>query len=731
MRKRIMIAGCIGLMAIFGKPSGVEARLSYEEKYVSPAGNTYRVLIAVNAAIFDALYTPSLLPYIRDLEAEGYHVTLTKFVVEGSSTPAEFKEYIKKLYSSFGLKGVVIIGDLPIALYDDPHGGAVIPMDLFYMYLNRTFADSNGDGVYDVYVDPRDKAQPEIWVGRLVASPLQDASQDEVGILRAYFSRNHTYRIGSLTLPQRGLHYDDTHRSEDPREYGLETVYDDAATEHGTVVPNGVDYLQRLQSGYESIALTVHSGTTAHSFTPGFDKIHPAYQEQDFVHEQGEYNNVAGWDTWGCRVGTHSPNYMNMTQYSTQFPSDRQIRVYVPFFIDTNAGTNDKVATVDVYDATDNRAMISREVFRNEFVKDNTMNGRVPAGPMRVVLEFNAPTGHRISIRTYWHGKASLFQRGFSLDFDGNWVTFDTVKALDPKVAFYTFSACSSADYRYPNYIAGMYVFSKTYGLSALGYAGSSALLTRLNFYLPLGSSQRRNLGEAYRQWLSCYLPRTPQWSGVNYDVPPGITLLGDPTLSLDPPIASIKSIKPSTVYKGQTVTFTGSGKINKGTITGYSWRSSRDGSLSSSNTFAKSSLSVGTHTIYCKVKDDKGRWSSEATGTVTVQPDTTPPAITNLSTNYAGTFANGLELKADITDAGSGVSYAYVYYQKTVWDSAQGKWVLTGEYYRQMSFYASPSTYKAILSSAETTGAYAIKYYIKAWDKAGNCSTSAASTLH
>jgi hypothetical protein len=67
-------------------------------------------------------------------------------------------------------------------------------------------------------------------------------------------------------------------------------------------------------------------------------------------------------------------------------------------------------------------------------------------------------------------------------------------------------------------------------------------------------------------------------------------------------------------------VKFKGSGKINDGTITAYSWRSSINGFLSSSKRFTTNKLSVGAHTIYFKVKDDKGRWSSEASVLLNIQ---------------------------------------------------------------------------------------------------------------
>jgi plastocyanin len=79
-------------------------------------------------------------------------------------------------------------------------------------------------------------------------------------------------------------------------------------------------------------------------------------------------------------------------------------------------------------------------------------------------------------------------------------------------------------------------------------------------------------------------------------------------------PTAYIDSVSPNPAYKGQTVSFSGHGSDPDGTIVGYEWRSSIDGFLSSSASFSTSKLSVGTHTIYFKVKDNAGAWSPEVT---------------------------------------------------------------------------------------------------------------------
>ena len=94
------------------------------------------------------------------------------------------------------------------------------------------------------------------------------------------------------------------------------------------------------------------------------------------------------------------------------------------------------------------------------------------------------------------------------------------------------------------------------------------------------------------------------------------------------PPIAYIDAISPQTPSEGEQITFNGHGADSDGSIVAYNWRSRIDGQLSTSDSFSTSSLSIGTHTIYFKVKDNDGQWSAEVTKTLTVtKPNKLPEA--------------------------------------------------------------------------------------------------------
>jgi len=84
-------------------------------------------------------------------------------------------------------------------------------------------------------------------------------------------------------------------------------------------------------------------------------------------------------------------------------------------------------------------------------------------------------------------------------------------------------------------------------------------------------------------------------------------------------PNATIDSITPNPPKPGQMVTFVGRGTDGDGTIEGYNWRSNIDGQLSDLASFSTSTLSIGTHTIYFRVRDDQWAWSPEVSATVSV----------------------------------------------------------------------------------------------------------------
>jgi hypothetical protein len=93
-------------------------------------------------------------------------------------------------------------------------------------------------------------------------------------------------------------------------------------------------------------------------------------------------------------------------------------------------------------------------------------------------------------------------------------------------------------------------------------------------------------------------------------------------------PRAKIDFIFPNPVYSGEIVTMKGHGE-DDGFISSYQWTSNMDGIIGTESTLTISDLSIGTHSIYLKVKDNFGIWSKESYSSLTVQMrDNLEPAV-------------------------------------------------------------------------------------------------------
>ena len=152
------------------------------------------------------------------------------------------------------------------------------------------------------------------------------------------------------------------------------------------------------------------------------------------------------------------------------------------------------------------------------------------------------------------------------------------------------------------------------------------------------------------------------QWSEYDQE-----TLIINPQDSQNKkPVAEIVTINPDNADYEESVYFHGLGTDSDGIVMEYKWRSSKDGVLSSESTFTKSDLSVGTHTIYFKVKDDQGEWSSEDSSSLVINPSPTPenePPTANAGGPYASHVNTSISFDASKSSDPDGddiVSYAW-----------------------------------------------------------------------
>jgi parallel beta-helix repeat protein len=164
-------------------------------------------------------------------------------------------------------------------------------------------------------------------------------------------------------------------------------------------------------------------------------------------------------------------------------------------------------------------------------------------------------------------------------------------------------------------------------------------------------------------------------------------------------PVANIITVNPTNITLGESVYFHGIGKDEDGIVVECKWRSSIDGFLSDKQTFNSSNLSVGNHTIYFKVKDDKGEWSEEDSIYLRVNPPPNKIPVANAGGVYSGFVNEEINLTAlnSYDEDGTIVEY--------FWDFGDGS---TGTGVNPKHFYSRPGNYTITLTVKDDSGAVA-----------------------
>jgi hypothetical protein len=226
-----------------------------------------RFSVIVNSDLWGAL-SAAISLYALDVAGEGFDVDV--YSVSGG-TPEELRSLLAELYSE-GLDGCVLIGDLPIAWYeldgcfDPPYPYHLeFPCDLFYMDMDGYFGDADSDGLYDSHSG---NTTPEIWLGRLTASPLTLDGSTETGLVANYLLKNHLYRCGLAPVASRTLAYldDDFVFRTDYLDILLTSFVGDCTAEDDPWITWDTDYENRLTLGCEFVHAWVHSSSVRHAF---------------------------------------------------------------------------------------------------------------------------------------------------------------------------------------------------------------------------------------------------------------------------------------------------------------------------------------------------------------------------------------------------------------------------------------------------------------------------------
>jgi len=112
-----------------------------------------------------------------------------------------------------------------------------------------------------------------------------------------------------------------------------------------------------------------------------------------------------------------------------------------------------------------------------------------------------------------------------------SYATSQEIHQLGPRVLFANLFACSAADYRAGNYLAGAYLHSNPGALALIASTKTGSMYDFQEFYATL--SQGQGLGPALQNWLQTAVHPSPQWPespAWSY----GLTCLGDPILPVN-----------------------------------------------------------------------------------------------------------------------------------------------------------------------------------------------------
>jgi len=226
-----------------------------------------RVAILVNSDLFPQI-EDQLIVWVSDINSDGFEALLVEATFE---TVQDLRAALRSAWQSDeGLVGCILVGDFPVPWYaildDDFETTAEFPCDLYYEDLDGEFIDSDADEMFDAHVNGDGDTKPDIWIGRLLASPM---SGDKAELVVRYLQKNHLYRTGGLSAPHRALLFidDDWVDLAAQWEGALGRLYDDIKVITEYEKTNAEEYLKRLEDGYEWVDVMVHSGPEAHYFS--------------------------------------------------------------------------------------------------------------------------------------------------------------------------------------------------------------------------------------------------------------------------------------------------------------------------------------------------------------------------------------------------------------------------------------------------------------------------------
>jgi len=201
--------------------------------------------------------------YALEASYQGFNVSIES--LPSSATPEEIRSLLQQHHEK-GLAGCLLVGNLSAPIYRMSLSGeySQFPIDLYFMDLDGTFADTDDDGILDWHGGNK---EPDIFLGRLYPSTLYDFG-DPVTLLKGYFDRNSLYRRGLLSVEQRVLTFVDDDWTAEAIEWHNQAaqVYNEGKLVNQPQETTAQAYLKELEAGYEFVLVGAHSNPLHHAF---------------------------------------------------------------------------------------------------------------------------------------------------------------------------------------------------------------------------------------------------------------------------------------------------------------------------------------------------------------------------------------------------------------------------------------------------------------------------------
>jgi hypothetical protein len=114
-------------------------------------------------------------------------------------------------------------------------------------------------------------------------------------------------------------------------------------------------------------------------------------EKSDLLHTIGRVDG----DGWSAQVSMDKAGFLSRGPYAVNFPWS-SLGVTYRLMIDSIHNINDKVVTIDLYDASSNKVLTSRDIYRKEFLK--------PLAYQDFTINIKCPAGSKLEYRVYWQG---------------------------------------------------------------------------------------------------------------------------------------------------------------------------------------------------------------------------------------------------------------------------------------------------------------------------------------